>query len=343
MKRQGRHKLVSLSSSVPKSNTTKQGTTITISEKTNNGEKETIKGKGSVGAETRGNSMLPGASSMRGALSENGSIRTSGPTAVVGMAINQNLEHHQGRDAQSLNMEKNSAPPSSLNLQRVGRNKLKLSHGTNRSTQIDTIIGRKRPLSWAAKGAGVAKRIAIQPSKSNMNEETTANHDDDDDNNDPKPSSQEQSEPGKLTDFAFRETRKVIQREPATSRKWSANGGGKNASSATTTAQPTSRRSMGLVRVQPNTEKTPVCTTFLKGIQCNDKFCAKRHDVPKEFAMPVCLFFQRHGQCLKGEDCRFRHVKVNPRAMVCPSFALLGFCEDQDCTMKHEQKRPATK
>merc|ERR1712232_1035719 len=95
-------------------------------------------------------------------------------------------------------------------------------------------------------------------------------------------------------------------------------------------------RNMGLVRVQPNLRKTPICSTFLRGIQCTDKYCKRRHDVPKEFAMPVCSFFQRHGQCLK-EECIFRHVKVNPRATICPSFSLLGFCEDPKCPMKHVQ------
>jgi hypothetical protein len=95
------------------------------------------------------------------------------------------------------------------------------------------------------------------------------------------------------------------------------------------------RRNMGLVRVPPNPSMTPICPTFLQGLACTDETCPKRHDVPKEAATPICSFFQRQGQCLKGPDCPFRHVKVNPRAVVCPSFSLLGFCETEDCLMKH--------
>jgi hypothetical protein len=170
------------------------------------------------------------------------------------------------------------------------------------------------------------------------------NHDHDDDKDD-KPPPQSQAEE-KLTDFAYRETSKIVRRVPVESknRKWSLAQGSTASSSTAAISQPmpSTRLNMGLVRVQPNTRKTPICTIFLKGIQCTDKYCNKRHDVPKEFAMPVCSFFQRHGQCLKGDDCMFRHVKVNPRAMVCPGFALLGFCDDQGCIMKHVQSRPSS-
>ncbi|CAB9515059.1 CCCH zinc finger protein [Seminavis robusta] len=88
-----------------------------------------------------------------------------------------------------------------------------------------------------------------------------------------------------------------------------------------------------LVRV--NQEDTPICQTFLRGIKCENERCTKRHDVPRESAMPICSFFQRHGQCLKGSECRFRHVKVNPLATICPSFNLLGYCDDEACPMKH--------
>ena len=92
---------------------------------------------------------------------------------------------------------------------------------------------------------------------------------------------------------------------------------------------------VGLVRVNPDETKTPICPTFLRGIRCENELCQKRHDVPIESARPVCSFFQRHGQCLKGSDCPFRHVKMNPLAMLCPSFNLLGYCDDEKCVMKH--------
>jgi hypothetical protein len=199
---------------------------------------------------------------------------------------------------------------------------------------------KKRPPPWAAERSG-AKRIAINTSMmDNKDGQLSENHDHDDKDEKPPPQSQAEE---KLTDFAYRETSKVARRVPVESknRKWSL-AQGSTASTAISQPKPSTRLNMGLVRVQPNTRKTPICTIFLKGIQCTDKYCNKRHDVPKEFALPVCSFFQRHGQCLKGDDCMFRHVKVNPRAMVCPSFALLGFCEDQGCKMKHEQNRPST-
>ena len=118
----------------------------------------------------------------------------------------------------------------------------------------------------------------------------------------------------KLTDFAYRETGKRR---------------------ATT-------RSKGLVRVQPNVAKTPICPTFLRGVACDDEKCWKRHDVPPEFAMPICSFFQRQGMCL-NDQCRFRHVKVNRRATPCPSFELLGFCEDLNCAMMHSHPSKSSK
>lgn len=93
-------------------------------------------------------------------------------------------------------------------------------------------------------------------------------------------------------------------------------------------------KARSLVRVQPDATSTPICPSFLRGRACTDASCLKRHDVPKEFGMPACFYFQQKGLCYK-DDCPFRHVKVNPRAEVCPSFALLGFCEEAGCAMQH--------
>jgi len=95
-----------------------------------------------------------------------------------------------------------------------------------------------------------------------------------------------------LTDFAYRETTSSSSYPRGRGR------GGRNVSNTV---------NMGLVRVNPDTK---ICPTFLRGIKCDDEHCRKRHDVPVESARPVCSFFQRHGQCLKGSDCPFRHVKV---------------------------------
>lgn len=132
----------------------------------------------------------------------------------------------------------------------------------------------------------------------------------------------------RLSDFAYRETGRTVQRFQH--RTWKAG----ETSSPDGNDGP---RRMGLVRAKDS--KAPICPTYVKGIECTDKFCRKRHDVPKESAVPVCSFFQRNGQCLK-EDCKFRHIKINPRATVCPSFALLGYCEDSECVMKHSRAPP---
>ena len=93
---------------------------------------------------------------------------------------------------------------------------------------------------------------------------------------------------------------------------------------------------IGLVRVQPsNPSETPICPTFRKGMPCNDPKCIYRHDVCSEASRPICVFFQRNGMCDKGEDCPFRHVKVNWNAAICPSFAQFGYCESVGCTLRH--------
>lgn len=173
--------------------------------------------------------------------------------------------------------------------------------------------------------------------------------DKDTDTKQPKPKPTE-----KLTDFAYRETSQVRQRTTIPSRnlQWSkkTHESSNNISDETLPPPPTcitdnhhnkrrKNKNMGLVRVQPDEKTTPICPTFLRGLQCQNQYCRKRHDIPKEYAVPVCSFFQRHGQCLRGETCVFRHVKVNAKAVVCPSFALLGFCEDEHCTMQHVNVR----
>ncbi len=154
----------------------------------------------------------------------------------------------------------------------------------------------------------------------------------------------------KLSDFAYREVSRVRQRERISGRslRWSKNDSGASSNethSDKVSSQPSiivgnpSKRpkikNMGLVRVQPDEKTTPICPNFLRGLHCQDPFCRKRHDIPKEYAMPVCLFFQKHGQCLRGDTCQFRHIKLNANALVCPSFAILGFCEDRECKMQH--------
>jgi hypothetical protein len=150
----------------------------------------------------------------------------------------------------------------------------------------------------------------------------------------------------KLSDFAYKEVGRVRQQPiiPSQNLHWSKKSNNESCNKtnslppSTFTGKANKRpkiKNMGLVRIQPDKKTTPICPTFLRGLHCQNEFCRKRHDIPKEHAMPVCSFFQRHGQCLRGDVCVFRHVKVNPKALVCPSFAILGFCEDEKCTMQH--------
>jgi len=116
-----------------------------------------------------------------------------------------------------------------------------------------------------------------------------------------------------LTDFAYRETSRV---KPCTSNS-------------------NSSRNMGLVRVKPVQDQTPICPRFLEGTLCENELCTFRHDISTEATMPLCSFFQKNGQCLKIDTCPFRHVKVSASAPICPSFQRLGFCQNPDCSMKH--------
>jgi hypothetical protein len=89
-----------------------------------------------------------------------------------------------------------------------------------------------------------------------------------------------------------------------------------------------------LVKVSVDASTTPVCPHFARGVSCLDPKCRLRHDVSLEASRPFCRYFQHRGQCLR-EDCPFRHVKVNPNATRCPTFDLLGYCDDPRCALMH--------
>jgi hypothetical protein len=127
----------------------------------------------------------------------------------------------------------------------------------------------------------------------------------------------EEESVGGLTDFAYRETSRM------------------KGSKRFTTGPSSSNRHMGVVRVKPVLDQTPICPSFLDGSVCDNELCTFRHDVPIKATMPLCSFFQKNGQCLKIGSCPFRHVKVSDSAPICPSFQRLGFCDNAQCTMKH--------
>ena len=210
-----------------------------------------------------------------------------------------------------------------------GSNKLILSTKAHTQHENEKLPAtRKRPVLPRKHGKTV-KRIKIQALES---AESVANnkHGDDDVKEDGDATIQKDGDETKskaaaetLTDFAYREILSSNRGRGGRSRSSRGRGG-------------RGHINMGLVRVNPDHKNTPICPTFLRGIRCENERCRKRHDIPIESARPVCSFFQRHGQCLKGSNCPFRHVKVNARAILCPSFNLLGYCDDKQCVMKHE-------
>lgn len=55
--------------------------------------------------------------------------------------------------------------------------------------------------------------------------------------------------------------------------------------------------------------------------------------------MPACLHFIR-GNCTNPE-CRYAHVRTNPRAPVCRAFASLGYCsKGASCPDRHVHECP---
>lgn len=217
-----------------------------------------------------------------------------------------------------------------MTLARKGNNKLVLqdakatdymkgksdSHFTERS-QFGR--GRGSGRRFASAGHGV-KRIKLNPAEQHVVAPVDEDDQAESDNETEEPSKAPAVE--KYTEFAYRQSsqRGRGRGRGARGRGGAARGRGRN---------------MGLVRVEPDAATTRMCPTYLRGEPCTNPKCTRRHDVPKEAAIPICSFFQRNGMCNKGDACQFRHIKVNAHATVCPSFSLLGFCENKDCTMKH--------
>ena len=205
---------------------------------------------------------------------------------------------------------------------------------------------------------GGGKRIKISiPVVSTTTAQSGSHQDNDEEDSTSKARTTE-----KLTDHAYRHTSQVaVVHQPSSSlstrrsknKQWINNHLNPETSSSSTTntpqPKPTLRggpthKAMGLVRVTAATTRNnndtstlAVCPTFLRGKPCEDPLCRRRHDVPKQAAMPVCHYFlHHHGQCT-NRKCPFRHVKVNPNTLDCPTFLQWGYCKDDDCRMKHER------
>ena len=252
---------------------------------------------------------VPTTSTQQSTTIETRALRTENGQSTVSDTIHNNTATHKQQQQQSLTRV---AP-------------YKLVHGVQPS------VHNKRGPLHAAKGRSTVKRIKLnkkQPPTPNNNDMMATNPDE-------KASDQQQGElisgcqetavngdnhPQQqlLTDCAYR----VVSKKPlsrAGRRRPNNNNNNNNTHNA-------------LIRMNPS--QTPICPTFLRGQVCINEQCRKRHDVPLQYCQPVCSFFQNQGMCLR-QECPFRHVKLERNAMLCPSFELLGYCEDEECKMMH--------
>ncbi|KAF1912298.1 hypothetical protein BDU57DRAFT_522498 [Ampelomyces quisqualis] len=86
-------------------------------------------------------------------------------------------------------------------------------------------------------------------------------------------------------------------------------------------------------------DKLAICKRWLfKGICPKGDSCPLSHDSSAHNA-PTCQHFQE-GRC-NNDNCRFSHVRVNPAALNCEAFGLLGYCEKgTECSELHAHECP---
>lgn len=78
---------------------------------------------------------------------------------------------------------------------------------------------------------------------------------------------------------------------------------------------------------QSTPHRVPACVHFLRG-NCTNEKCRYAH-VRVNPAAPVCRTFARLGYCDKGAECADRHV------FECPDYANKGFCRNETCRLPH--------
>jgi len=75
-----------------------------------------------------------------------------------------------------------------------------------------------------------------------------------------------------------------------------------------------------------NVNKVAICPTVLRGIKCvASDDCRLSHDASPE-RTPFCLFHMK-SRCNR-EPCPYIHTAVDPDALICSDFALLGYCHN---------------
>lgn len=82
-----------------------------------------------------------------------------------------------------------------------------------------------------------------------------------------------------------------------------------------------------------------MCKDYLQTGTCTaGDDCDLSHE-PIPERVPACLHFLR-GRC-SNSTCRYAHVRVNPSALVCRDFAVLGYCgKGANCAERHIHECP---
>ena len=85
--------------------------------------------------------------------------------------------------------------------------------------------------------------------------------------------------------------------------------------------------------------KVAICKIYLKTGSCPaGDACDLSHE-PAPERVPACLHFLK-GKC-SNPACRYAHVRVNPSALVCRDFAILGYCgKGAQCPNRHIHECP---
>jgi hypothetical protein len=88
-----------------------------------------------------------------------------------------------------------------------------------------------------------------------------------------------------------------------------------------------------------NPAAVAICKEFLQTGSCPaGDACDLSHD-PTPERVPACLHFLR-GKC-SNPSCRYAHIRVNPSALVCRDFAVLGYCgRGVNCSERHVHECP---
>lgn len=96
-------------------------------------------------------------------------------------------------------------------------------------------------------------------------------------------------------------------------------------------------------KYQHDPTKIALCPLFLtEKCPYKDKpeQCSLSHD-PTPERTPICVRFNSTGQCYKGSDCLYPHIRIGAKSGICRDFAVLGYCEKgASCESSHLKECP---